>query len=81
MPSIKARVDSLAALVRKRAQIKAIPYESLDPLSQGLWDYANELKALDAKGKAALLAELNQDGGTMTTEDLERMIRSITVSY
>lgn len=53
----------------------------MDPLSQSLWDYANELKALDEQGKAALLAELNQGYEAMSMEDLERMIRSITVSY
>lgn len=39
----KRRVAALAELIC----VAKIPYDLMDPLSQGLTDYANELKALD----------------------------------
>lgn len=80
MDGIKKRLAALAAALRDRAR-RETPYEDLDPISQSLADVANELKALDEQGKAALLEEMNRDGANMDAAGLERMIRSITVSY
>lgn len=79
MHSIKDRVAALAAVLMPPQ--RSIPYEKMDPLSQGLYDIARELSALDKQGKAELLAEMNRGGAQMDMEALERMIRSITVEY
>lgn len=82
MSRLKTRIAALEAALRAtKARNVTTPYEELDLLSQGLVDFAGELKALDDQGKAELLEELNRSGADMSADDLERMIRSITVGY
>lgn len=80
MSLIKARIAALEAEV-KAIRERNVPYEEMDPLSQSVVAYANELAALDDRGKAELLEEMTREGAEMEMADLEQMIRSITVDY
>lgn len=77
MPSLDARLTSLADALQRRQMEQLAP---VDPLSASLFDLQRELAALDAEGKAELLAELNQGGDDGTVgldldiKALERMI-------
>lgn len=80
MASIEARISALAAEIRRRQFANDGP---VDTLSQSLFELEGELLGLDDLGKAAFLAELNQEdedgteGVGLTLEDLERWIADI----
>ena len=80
MASIEARLAALAETVRRRQFANEGPS---DPLSRSLEDLEGELLGLDDLGKAAFLAELNQEdedgaGGLgLEPEDLERLIANV----
>lgn len=81
--NIEARLAALAAEVRRRQFVDEGP---IDGLSQSLENFEQELLSLDDLGKAAFLAELNQerqDGSGvigLTLEGLERWIADIRES-
>lgn len=56
--SVVARLAALKAEIERRRMIQEMP---VDPLSQSLEEYYQELASLDELGKAALLEELNRD--------------------
>lgn len=56
--SVESRLAALNAEVERR---KMIQEEPLDPLSQSLKEYYQELASLDELGKVALLEELNRE--------------------
>ena len=80
MASIEARLAALAAEIRRRQFANEGP---VDALSQSLFELEGELLGLDDLGKAAFLAELNQEdedgteGVGLTLEDLKRWIADI----
>ena len=80
MASIEVRISALAAEVRRRQFANEGP---VDALSQSLFELEGELLGLDDLGKAAFLAELNQEdedgaGGLgLEPEDLERLIANV----
>lgn len=78
MASIDARLSALAAAVERRRMEREAP---VDDLSRSLYEMGRELSQLDALGKAALLAKLNQgdplegtDGLNLDMETFERFI-------
>ena len=80
MASIEVRLAALAAEIRRRQFASEGP---VDALSQSLFELEGELLGLDDLGKAAFLAELNQEdedgteGVGLTLEDLERLIANV----
>lgn len=80
MASIETRLAALAAEIRRRQFANEEP---VDALSQSLFELEGELLGLDDLGKAAFLAELNQEdedgteGVGLTLEDLERLIANV----
>lgn len=70
MPSIRSRMEALAARLRIEP---GTPYEKLDPLSQGVVDYILELKALDTPEKKAAFCKASN----LTLEQLEDHIRAM----
>ncbi len=80
MASIEVRLAALAAEIRRRQFANEGP---VDALSQSLFELEGELLGLDDLGKAAFLAELNQEdedgteGVGLTLEDLERLIANV----
>ena len=80
MASIEARLAALAAEVRRRQFANEGP---VDALSQSLFELEGDLLGLDDLGKAAFLAELNQEdedgaeGVGIEPEPLERWIADI----
>ena len=78
MPSIKARIAALQELLRQGGHdIRDIPYEDLDPISQGMMDLVYELEALDTVEKKVAYCEKSG----LDLDRLESFIRSITVDY
>ena len=78
MPNIRSRIAALAAELQAGRFRCVTPYDQLDPLSQGLVDAVNTLRQQD---KAELLEEMNRDGGNVTMDDLEWMLRALAVDY
>ena len=80
MASIEVRLAALAAEIRRQQFANEGP---VDALSQSLFELEGELLGLDDLGKAAFLAELNQEdedgteGVGLTLEDLERLIANV----
>ena len=80
MASIEVRLAALAAEIRRRQFANEGP---VDALSQSLFELEGELLGLDDLGKAAFLAQLNQEdedgteGVGLTLEDLERLIANV----
>lgn len=80
MASIEARISALAAEIRRRQFANEGP---VDALSQSLFELEGELLGLDDLGKAAFLAQLNQEdedgteGVGLEPEDLERLIANV----
>ena len=80
MASIEVRLAALAAEIRRRQFANEGP---VDALSQSLFELEGELLGLDDLGKAAFLAELNQEdedgteGVGLTLEELERLIANV----
>lgn len=78
--SVEARIAALAAEVRRRQFIDEGP---IDGLSQSLENFEQELLSLDDLGKAAFLAELNQereDGSEvicLSMEGLDKWINGV----
>ncbi len=70
---IDARLAAMADSIRWRQQELKV-----DDLSRSLFDFEAELASLDARGRAELLAELNEDGMGLTVENLDKMITSWT---
>ena len=77
MPGIKARLEALTEAVESWKGKHETPYKELDPISQAMVDFVNELSALDEQGKQEYL-ERNPD---MTIESLERMIKCYTLDW
>lgn len=81
--SVEARIAALAEIVRRRQFADEGP---VDGLSQSLENFEQKILSLDDLGKAAFLAELNQereDGSGvigLTMEGLERWIADIRES-
>ncbi len=83
MYSIEHRIDRLTLAIQRQRMEQAQP---IDPLSQSLWDFADELRQLDSLGRAALLEELNRGGdifdGTvgldLSADDLDRFASDFT---
>ena len=80
MASVEARLAALAETIRRRQFAHEGP---MDALSRSLEELEGELLGLDDLGKAAFLAELNQEdedgteGVGLTLEDLERLIANV----
>lgn len=80
MASVEARLAALAETIRRRQFAHEGP---MDALSQSLFELEGELLGLDDLGKAAFLAQLNQEdedgteGVGLTLEDLERLIANV----
>lgn len=80
MASIKSRVDAMAEIIRQRQSADEGP---VDELSQSLFSLEDELLSLDELGKAAFLAELNQEkedgsgSSGLALEGLEQWIADI----
>ncbi len=83
MYSIEHRIDRLTLAIQRQRMEQAQP---IDPLSQSLWDFADELRRLDSLDKAALLEELNRDGDIfdgsvgldLSTDNLDRFASDFT---
>ena len=75
MPSIKARIKTLEALLHTGQP--PTPYEDLDPISKGLVDVIRTLEDLDtAEKREAYSAENGQ-----ALEQLEEFVRCLTADY
>ena len=80
MASVEARLAALAETIRRRQFAHEGP---MDALSRSLEELEGELLGLDDLGKAAFLAQLNQEdedgteGVGLTLEDLERLIANV----
>lgn len=71
MPSVRARLDALAAQLRAQA---GTAYQDLDPVSQALVDCINELDTPEKR--AACCVEYS-----MTPEELDTFLRAIKTDY
>lgn len=69
--SYAARLDTLARALERRRMEQNAP---VDGLSESLYQMGAELAALDEQRKAAFLRELNEDGFSMTMDELSQFI-------
>ena len=68
---IDTRIAAIAAALERRKMEHEAP---VDDLSWSLFEMGRKLVGLDEQSKAALLEVLNEDGLSMSMEDLERFI-------
>lgn len=68
---INARIVALAEAVERRKMEQEAP---VDDLSRSLFEFGQELAALNEQGKAELLQGLNEDGLNWDADAFERLI-------
>lgn len=71
MISVDARIAALAEAIERRKMEQEAP---VDDLSQSLFEFGQELAALNEQGKAELLQSLNEDGLNWDADAFERLI-------
>jgi len=79
LPTVDARLATLAEAIRRRKLERAQP---VDELSRSLAEYESWLSGLDGQGMVDLLEELNRPGEDgpglgLTAGDLVRMIEGV----
>lgn len=75
MNDVKARLAALEEVLELR---RLAQMEPIDPLSASLYELGRKLAGLDEQDKAELLQGLNEDGLSMSAEDMEQFIAYYT---